>query len=71
MARTKEIVESYLKKATDEVAAFIAKLPKEEQGKKSLRKSPIWRKLNAEAQKLQRQITFIDRRNAKPTKSED
>lgn len=70
MARTKEVVESHLKTATDKVKDFVASLPKDQQGKKSLHKNPKWRQLNASAKKLKRQIHFIDRRNAKPVKAE-
>lgn len=65
MARTKEIVENHLKVATDKVKSYVASLPKDEQPKKALKKNPKWRQLNALAKKLQRQVRFIDRRNAK------
>lgn len=65
MARTKELVQNYLTRATEEVKTFIASLAKEDQDKKKLKHNPKWRKLNAETKRLQRQITFIDRRNTK------
>lgn len=65
MARTKEIVENYLNRATEEVKSYVSGLAKEQQDKKALKHDPKWRKLNAETKRLKRQITFIDRRNAK------
>lgn len=65
MARTKELVENYLNRAAEEVKTYIAGLTKEQQDKKALKHDPKWRQLNAETKRLQRQITFIDRRNAK------
>ncbi|MES2745327.1 MAG: hypothetical protein V4655_07860 [Bdellovibrionota bacterium] len=65
MARTKELVENYLTRATEEVKSYVAGLSTEGQDKKALKHDPKWRKLNAETNRLKRQITFIDRRNAK------
>jgi hypothetical protein len=66
MARTKEVVESHLKKATDSVQSYVSSLSKDKQEKKVLHHDPKWRQLNAAAKKFARQITFIDRRNKKP-----
>jgi hypothetical protein len=65
MARTKELVQNYLTRATEEVKSYVAGLSKDAQDKKALKHDPRWRKLNAEEKRLKRQISFIDRRNAK------
>ena len=65
MARTKELVENYLQRATESVKTYVSGLAKDKQDKKALKHDPKWRKLNAEAKRLKRQIYFIDRRNAK------
>lgn len=70
MGRTKEMVENYLALATAQVKSYVTGLEKDRQDKKALKHDPKWRKLNAETKKLQRQITFIDKRNAKPVKAE-
>ncbi len=70
MGRTKELVESYLTRASEQVKTYVTGLSAEKQDKKALKRDPKWRQLNAETKRLQRQITFIDKRNAKPTKAE-
>lgn len=70
MGRSKELVEGYLALATAEVKNYVSALSQDKQDKKALKHDPKWRKLNAETKKLQRQITFIDKRNAKPAKAE-
>ena len=67
MARSKELVEGYLNQAQASLKSHVASLSKDKQDKKSLKHDPKWRQLNSAAKKLQRQIVFIDRRNAKPT----
>ncbi len=70
MGRTKELVQGYLAKASEQVKSYVTGLAADKQDKKSLKHDPKWRKLHAETKKLERQISFIDRRNAKPTKAE-
>ncbi len=65
MARSKELVQSHLNKATEQVKSYVTGLSKEKQNKKALKHDPKWRKLNAETKRLARQITFIDKRNSK------
>ena len=70
MGRTKELVEGYLATATAQVKSYVAGLTADKQEKAALKHDPKWRKLNAETKRLARQIVFIDKRNAKPTKAE-
>ncbi len=65
MARSKDLVENYLTRATEAVKSYITSLAKDKQDKKALKHDPKWRKLNAETKRLKRQLTFIDKRNAK------
>lgn len=65
MARTKELVENYLKIAAEEIKTYVSSLTQDKQDKKSLKHDPKWRKLNAATKRLQRQSSFIDKRNAK------
>jgi hypothetical protein len=56
--------------ATEQVKSYVTGLAKDKQEKKALQHDPKWRKLHAETKRLQRQIVFIDKRNAKPAKAE-
>lgn len=70
MGRTKELVVGYLAVATEQVKSYVTGLAQDKQEKKALKHDPKWRKLNAETKRLERQIVFIDKRNAKPAKAE-
>ena len=62
--RPRKVVESAKKKSQEQLELWQKKL--EEKGyKKKLENNPRWRALRAEIRKYQRQLSFIDKKNAK------